>query len=140
MNQLRLSLQQLSAQNGSAKDLLERYKELLNTVLSVDDQQAKVEQLKVFIESVVNENVGLVISRQLLSEISSLIVQLPVELSKDLAQFCLERIQPRAVSFEDQVATIRRNLADVYESEKQYRAAAEILVLFLYLLFLTSYI
>lgn len=130
MTQLRTSMQQVQAQGGSAKEQVERYKELLNSVLSENDDQVKAEQLKVYIECVVHENVGLVISRQLLTEIAGLIAQMPSALSKDLAQFALDRIQPRAVSFEEQVAVIRRNLADLYEAEKQWRAAAEILVTF----------
>lgn len=78
--------------------------------------------------AVVNEHVSLVISRQILSE---LCVQLP-KLSDDTAQvvahFALEKVQPRVISFEEQVGSIRQHLANIYERNSNWREAANVLV------------
>lgn len=127
---LRLSLQQIQSQGGAAKEQTDRYKEVLNQVLCESSEQVKCDQLKVYIDCIINENVSLVISRQLLSEIAQLIAQSPPKSSKELSQFALDRIQPRAVSFEEQVGVIRKHLAGLYEADKQWRTAADILVSF----------
>jgi len=53
--------------------------------------------------SVANENVSLVISRQILSEFCSCFSSLPDAVGKEVAHFTLEKVQPRVVSFEEQV-------------------------------------
>lgn len=53
---------------------------------------------------VVNENVSLVISRQLLSDFCVHLTTLPDSTSKAVCHFTLEKIQPRVISFEEQVS------------------------------------
>lgn len=53
--------------------------------------------------TVVNENVSLVISRQLLTDVSSDLASLPDPVSQDVSHFALDVIQPRVISFEEQV-------------------------------------
>lgn len=77
---------------------------------------------------VVNENVSLVISRQLLSELSSHLPQLPPLISKSISHFALEKVHPRVVSFEEQVSAIRQHLAIIYETEQMWKEAAHVLV------------
>jgi COP9 signalosome complex subunit 4 len=38
------------------------------------------------------------------------------------------KVQPRVISFEEQVASIRQHLADIYEREQSWREAANVLV------------
>lgn len=52
---------------------------------------------------VVNENVSLVISRQLLTDVSTHLALLPDAVSQDVSHFALDVIQPRVISFEEQV-------------------------------------
>ena len=52
----------------------------------------------------VNENVSLVISRQLLSEICAHLNSLDPQQGKEVCHFILDKIQPRVISFEEQVA------------------------------------
>lgn len=77
---------------------------------------------------VVNENVSLVISRQILTDVSSHLVKLPDEISKAVSHYTLEKVQPRVISFEEQVASIRQHLADIYERNQNWREAASVLV------------
>lgn len=52
---------------------------------------------------VVNENVSLVISRQLLTDFCTHLPSLPDSTAKEIYHFTLEKIQPRVISFEEQV-------------------------------------
>jgi COP9 signalosome complex subunit 4 len=56
--------------------------------------------------AVVNENVSLVISRQLLTDFCTNIPSLPDSTAKAVYHFTLEKIQPRVISFEEQVSTV----------------------------------
>lgn len=77
---------------------------------------------------VVNEHVSLVISRQLLTDVGVHLAQLPDQVSKLISHFALDKVQPRVISFEEQVANIRQNLAQIYEREENWREAANVLV------------
>lgn len=77
--------------------------------------------------SVVNDQVSLVISRQILTEICAHFAKLPDDISKDIGNYTLERVQPRVISFEEQVATIRQHLSSIYERQEQWREAANVL-------------
>jgi len=46
-----------------------------------------------------------------------------VEKKKQVLIFALEKVHPRAVSFEEQAASIREKLADIYEEEGDHNAA-----------------
>lgn len=48
--------------------------------------------------------------------------------SKSISHFTLEKVQPRVISFEEQVASIRQHLAQIYEREQQWKEAANVLV------------
>lgn len=58
----------LSCFKGNHKDLADKFREILDYILKLGEDEL-VEGLKAFIEAIVNENVSLVISRQLLSEV-----------------------------------------------------------------------
>lgn len=96
--------------------------------MKLEDDDCLVEGLKALIETIVHENVSLVISRQLLSEISCHVPKLSDEIGKAVCSFALGKIQPRVISFEEQVATVRQHLADIYEREQCWKEAANVLV------------
>ena len=75
-----------------------------------------------------NENVSLVISRQLLSDVGSRLSKMKDDnVSKAVSHFTLDIVQPRVISFEDQIGAIRQHLADIYEREQNWRQAAQVL-------------
>lgn len=125
---IRQQLAQIQLQGGTPKEQTDKYRTVLDQIHKADDHQFKADGLKAYVESIVNENVSLVISRQLLTEVSNSLITLPVEMSKDVSHFTLERIQPRVVSFEEQVGLIRQHLANIYENENRWRDAAQVLV------------
>ncbi|KAL3877789.1 hypothetical protein ACJMK2_035439 [Sinanodonta woodiana] len=117
----------LSHSGGSHKDITEKYKVILEEILKTRGPDF-VQNLQAFVEALVNENVSLVISRQLLSDFCSHLTKLDDVTAKRVAHFTLEKIQARVISFEEQVASIRQHLADIYEREQCWREAANVLV------------
>lgn len=75
-----------------------------------------------------NEHVSLVISRQLLTDVGNHLMSLPDQVSKTISHFTLDKVQPRVISFEEQVANIRQHLSQIYEREENWREAANVLV------------
>ncbi|XP_046398858.1 COP9 signalosome complex subunit 4 [Ischnura elegans] len=124
---VRQQLTQLSNSGGSHKDQAEKYRLVLDNLLASSETEL-VEGLKTFIEAIVNENVSLVISRQILTDVSVHLSKLPDNLSKAVSHYTLDKVQPRVISFEEQVASIRQHLADIYEREQCWRDAANVLV------------
>ena len=45
-----------------------------------------------------------------------------------MSHFTIDIVQPRVISFEDQVVTIRTHLADIYEREQNWSEAGKVLV------------
>jgi len=126
-SEIEAELKSLASTVGTHRDY-ERYKAILNQVCAPNtDKEELMNGMKVFIDAVVQESVSLVVSRQLLTEVAKLICGMAAEELKVLAQYTLQKVQPRVISFEDQVASIRQSLADVFERENRYRDAAQAL-------------
>ena len=107
MAQFRQQLNNLTSSGGSHREVQEKYRSILDSILTHGEDEL-VEGLKTFIEAIVNENVSLVISRQLLSEVGATLVQLEDSVSKAVSHFTLEVVQPHIISFEDQLVAIRQ--------------------------------
>lgn len=103
-----------------------RYKSLLDQVIVIQSEE-RPDELKSLIDLLINENVGLVVSRQIFSDLCSMLPNLPSDESKHIANYALTKIQPRNISFEDQVTAFRQLLAEIYESEGDCKQAANIL-------------
>jgi COP9 signalosome complex subunit 4 len=85
-----------------------------------------------------------------LTDVCNQLQKLPEEVSKSVSHFTLDKVmyyyvlflnccltflnctpsqvQPRVISFEEQVASIRQHLADIYEKKQCWRDAANVLV------------
>jgi len=126
MSQFKAQLQALAG-TLPHKDLSEKFREILHNILTLGEDEL-VEGLKAFIEAIVDENVSLVISRQLLTEISTILQNLEDSVSKAVSHYTLDKVAPRVISFEEQVGSIRQHLADIYEREQNWKQAAITLV------------
>ncbi|KAF6213435.1 hypothetical protein GE061_011154 [Apolygus lucorum] len=126
LNSIRQQLIALNTAGGSHKDQAEKFRAILDNILVL--QENMIDPLRIFIETIVNENISLVISRQILTEISNKLVELPDHLSKVISHHILDKVQPRVISFEEQVASIRQHLASIYEREQNWKDAANVLV------------
>ena len=112
---------------GTPKDQVDKYREVFRSVLLTAGDQEKEESIRCYVDTIVLENVSLVISRQLLTEVAKTVTELPQPLSKSLCHYMLERVQPRVVSFEEQIVAIRQHLASIFENEGRWRESADIL-------------
>ncbi|GAB1605634.1 COP9 signalosome complex subunit 4-like [Argonauta hians] len=120
-------LASLSHSGTSHKDVTERYKTILESIVKLEGDEL-VPSLHTFVDALVNENISLVISRQILTDFCGHLTKLSDPIAKDVAKFTLERIYTRVISFEEQVAAIRQHLATIYEREKVWSEAAQVLV------------
>ena len=125
MSQFRQQLNNLTSSGGSHREVADKYRSILDQILTLGEEQL-VEGLRVFIEAIVNENVSLVISRQLLTDTRNTLVKMEDSVAKAVSHFTLEIVQPRVISFEDQVVAIRQHLADIYEREQNWSEAAKV--------------
>ena len=107
----------MTSSGMNLRDQCEKYKSNLDNILTHGEDEL-VEGLKCFIEAIINKNVSLVISRQLLTEVGTILVKLEDSVSKALSHFTLEVVKPRMISFKDQVVAIRQHLADIYKWEQ----------------------
>lgn len=101
-----------------------QYRELLDELLSGD---GNVEGLKAMVVHMLSDDVPLVISRQILQTLCQELQRLPSERHKETADFALEKISPRVVSFEEQVSVLREGLAKLYQEEELWSRAAQML-------------
>ncbi|KAG4214350.1 hypothetical protein ERO13_A01G116500v2 [Gossypium hirsutum] len=102
---------------------IEQYKHILSTVFSSND----IVQANKFIDHMLSDDVPLMVSRQLLQTFAHELERLKPDAQKEISHYTLDQIQPRVVSFEEQVLFIREKLAELYESEQQCSKAAQIL-------------
>ncbi|XP_070545182.1 COP9 signalosome complex subunit 4-like isoform X1 [Ptychodera flava] len=127
MADVKQQLSALAAAGGSHKDVADKYRKILDAILKKKGKDL-IAGLKSFVEAMVNENVSLVISRQILTDCCNHLAKLPDDISKEVSHFTLDKVQPRVISFEEQVASVRQHLAEIYEREQRWRDAANVLV------------
>nr|CAD1837762.1 unnamed protein product [Ananas comosus var. bracteatus] len=80
---------------------IEQYRLILASVLS--SSPTDIAQAKRFIDHMVSDEVPLVVSRQLLQSFAQELGRLDADAQKEIAHYALAQIQPRVVSFEEQV-------------------------------------
>eukprot|EP00217_Crustomastix_stigmatica_P000312 CAMPEP_0183820046 /NCGR_PEP_ID=MMETSP0803_2-20130417/64444_1 /TAXON_ID=195967 /ORGANISM="Crustomastix stigmata, Strain CCMP3273" /LENGTH=383 /DNA_ID=CAMNT_0026064937 /DNA_START=1477 /DNA_END=2625 /DNA_ORIENTATION=- len=113
----------IAAGGGEQKAKLEAYRSALSARFTASD----VPGLRAFVDHMLGDDVPLVISRQLLSAFASRLGELGPAARKEAGSHALERVAPRSVSFEEQLATVRESLAAVYEAEEDWSRAAQTL-------------
>jgi COP9 signalosome complex subunit 4 len=88
------------------KEKIDAFRSILNDILSSPDQG---QHLQDYIEAVLDDQVGLVVARQLLLEFIALFSEKITDhnVQKQLLLYAIERAQPRAVSFEESVSIIK---------------------------------
>src|SRR5271170_3762919 len=106
---------------------LSAYTSLLDQIYS-STPSLLTQKLTAFIDAILAESVSLVITRPVLVDFVSRLDSIQdIETRKQVLTFALEKVHPRAVSFEEQAASIREKLADIYEEEGDHKAAARAL-------------
>ncbi|VDP38356.1 unnamed protein product [Soboliphyme baturini] len=119
-------------QTSVHKDQADRLRALLESILNDEqnkrDGTAMANALNLFIDSIVSENISLVVSRQLVTEVAQKLSQFPDEVAREVGHRLLSVIQPRVISYEEQAASVRQHLADIYERQCEWREAAKVLI------------
>ncbi|KAG5651356.1 hypothetical protein H0H81_008973 [Sphagnurus paluster] len=115
----------------SQKDKGPAFISIIPQILATSDPSTLVADLHKLVDTVVNQdNVGLVVGRQVLSDLVKILGEgsiKDVELRKRVVQDTLNTVQPRIVSYEEQVNTLRFQLADLLEEEEEWSEAARVL-------------
>nr|CAG8665840.1 7879_t:CDS:2 [Entrophospora candida] len=113
----------------SQKDKTAEYRSLLDSILSsADDDKDFKTNLETFVDHILHEQVGHVISRQVLSDFTLGVDKIADrELKKQILHFVLNKVQPRLVSFEEQISILREKLAGIYETEEDWIESAKVL-------------
>lgn len=122
----RLSQINWNGTNSSHKDLHDKNKAILDQCFRLQGP-GRVAALQVFIETMLSENISQMISRNLLLELCHRLPELDAAASKAISLFTLNRIQTRVVSFEEQDVMLREHLATIFENDKEWASAAEML-------------
>jgi len=117
----------LSVGSANHKELIEKLRGVLEQIIRLKDEE-RITGLRAFVDSMVNENVSLVVSRQLFTDYGARIQGLEDDVAEQVALFTLEKIQPRVISFEEQVSSLRQHLAQMYERQELWKQAAAVLV------------
>ncbi|KAF5389096.1 hypothetical protein D9757_004911 [Collybiopsis confluens] len=105
---------------------------LIHEILSRPDQSTAPQDIQALVHYVVNQDaVGLVVGRQVLSELVRMVGEgsiADIEIRKRVVQDTIDTVQPKIVSYEEQVSTLRFQLADIYENEEEWSDAARVLM------------
>ncbi|KAF9082154.1 hypothetical protein BGX29_008358 [Mortierella sp. GBA35] len=121
-------------QVANQKEKIKGYQDLVAAILDAastsgeDETELRLEQ---FINAATHDSVGLVVSRQVLSDVTAAVdatTHLSSESKARMYKHALDRVQSRVVSFEEQVSAIRMHLATIYESEEDWAEAAQVLM------------
>ncbi|XP_063720578.1 COP9 signalosome complex subunit 4-like [Symsagittifera roscoffensis] len=122
----------ITLQSGAAANqtqLNDKFKALWASIVKLEKEDDVESGMCGLIDLLVNEDMSVVTSRQQLTELVNSLQQLSsVDVVKGVGLYALDRMQPRVLSFEDQVASLRQYMATVYEKEHNWRQAASILV------------
>ncbi|KAG6890351.1 hypothetical protein C0992_002176 [Termitomyces sp. T32_za158] len=123
-------LAQISALNQ--KDKGPAFVALIPEILSCSDPSRLVADLHKLVDTVVNQDsVGLVVGRQVLSELVKILGEGSIkdaELRRRVVEDTLSTVQPRIVSYEEQVNILRFQLADLHEEQEDWSDSARVLM------------
>ncbi|KAL4081892.1 hypothetical protein V8B97DRAFT_123879 [Scleroderma yunnanense] len=114
------------------KDRTAGYLALVSEILARASQDSITDDLQLLVDTVVNQDtVSLAISRQVLTELVKNLDTGHIAdhgLRKHIIQGILRVLQPRIVSYEEQVTSLRFQLADLLEAEEEWTEAARVLM------------
>jgi COP9 signalosome complex subunit 4 len=103
------------------------YNELLSKIVASSSGHELAQDLIYYLDSILSENVSIVVARPLLDSFIHVLRDLPPEIKIKVGQHAVTLLQSRSASVEEQDSNIREILADAYESQEEYIAAARAL-------------
>lgn len=106
---------------------LQQYNELLNNMVTNTSGHELAQDLVYYLDSILNEDVSIVAARPLLDSFITVLQTLEPETKIKVGQHAVTLLQSRSASVEEQDSQIREILADAYETQEEYTAAARAL-------------
>ncbi|KAI1913452.1 hypothetical protein LOZ53_006592 [Ophidiomyces ophidiicola] len=103
------------------------YNELLSSIISSSSPSTLAHNLIAFLGSILGDGVSIIASRPLLDAFIDALRNLPAPAKIEVGQHAIQALQSRSTSVEEQDAVIRETLADAFEAEEEYVAAAKVL-------------
>lgn len=104
---------------------LEAFGEILQQMLQ--DGHDLPSGLSLYLDTILQDNVGMVVSRPLLNKVVSRLGELNVDDARECYIVLLEKLRTRVVSFEEQDRLVRERLATIYEGHDDNSSAAAVL-------------
>ena len=106
---------------------LQQYNELLDNMVATSAGHELAQDLVYYLDSILSEEVSIVSARPLLDSFIKVLQSLTPETKIKVGQHTVTLLQSRSASVEEQDSQIREILADAYESQEEYSAAARAL-------------
>lgn len=113
--------------SGNQQNKLPLYNNLLSEIVSSSSEHELAQDLIYYLDSILNEELSIVAARPLLDSFIDVLRKLKPEIKVKVGQHAVNLVQSRSTSIEDQDAQIREILADAYEYQEEYAAAARAL-------------
>ncbi|CAI7610127.1 unnamed protein product [Penicillium bialowiezense] len=113
--------------NSHQATKLQQYNELLDNMVASSTGHELAQDLVYYLDSILGEEVSIVSARPLLDSFIKVLQSLQPESKIKVGQHAVTLLQTRSASVEEQDSQIREILADAYESQEEYTAAARAL-------------
>ncbi|KAI9925027.1 hypothetical protein ASPWEDRAFT_187124 [Aspergillus wentii DTO 134E9] len=113
--------------SSNPQNKLQQYNSVLSDIVSTSSEHELAQDLIYYLDSILNEDLSIVAARPLLDSFITVLRKLTPETQIKVGQHAITLLQSRSASVEEQDAQIRELLADAYESQEDYNAAAKTL-------------
>ncbi|KAL1976531.1 hypothetical protein VTN31DRAFT_2813 [Thermomyces dupontii] len=121
------ALSQIESPSTPQQSKPQLYNGLLTKIVTSSTGDQLSQDLIYFFDSILGDNVSVVVSRPLLDTFITKLRDLPNETKIKVGQHAVTLLQSRSASLEEQDSNLREILADAYEEEEDYIAAARAL-------------
>ncbi|KAL4883703.1 hypothetical protein BJY04DRAFT_23006 [Aspergillus karnatakaensis] len=113
--------------SANAQNKLQLYNNILSETVSTTPEPQLTDDLNYYLDSVLSEDLSIVAARPILDSFITSLRTLTPETQIQVGQHAINLLQSRSTSVEEQDAQIREILADAFEAEEEYAAAAKAL-------------
>ncbi|KAL3465272.1 hypothetical protein BJX64DRAFT_285526 [Aspergillus heterothallicus] len=113
--------------SSTPQNKLQLYNDLFSETISTTSEPQLVDDLIYYLDSALGEDISIVTARPILDAFIEGLRKLSSETQIKVGQHAVTLLQSRSTSVEEQDAQIREILADAYEAEEEYTAAARAL-------------
>lgn len=113
--------------SGNPQNKLQLYNNLLSDIVTTSSEHELAQDLIYYLDSVLTEDISIVAARPILDAFIATLANLSLETKIKVGQHAVTLLQSRSTSVEEQDAQLRELLADAYESQEEFVAAAKAL-------------